>query len=132
MRVRALTIVLFLLSVALPATASAGLIDLRIQFRADTRTTPQLLTLRCGDRVTGNVPRPARACLRLQRLGPDAFRPTPSDTACSEISGGPSTARVAGIYFGRPIWARLRRDNGCEIARWQRVGFLLPRPAAPR
>ncbi len=132
MRVRTLTIVLFLLSVALPATASAGLIDLRIQFRADTGTAPQFLTLRCGARMTGNVPRPAQACLRLQRLGPDAFRPTPPDTACTEISGGPSTARVAGIYFGRPIWVRLRRDNGCEIARWQRVGFLLPRPAAPR
>jgi hypothetical protein len=130
--VRALTIVLFLLSVALPATASAGLIDLRIQFRAETRTVPQPLTLRCGDSATGNVPRPAEACRRLHRLGPDAFRPTPRDTACTEISGGPSTARVTGIYFGRPVWIRLRRDNGCEIARWQRVAFLLPRPAAPR
>jgi len=132
MRVGALAIVLLVVSVALPATASAGLIDLRIRFQADAGTKPRLFTLRCADRATGTVPHPADACRRLQRLGDGAFRPTPPGTACTEISGGPSTARVTGIYLGRPLWVRLRRDNGCEIARWQRVGFLLPRPAAPR
>jgi hypothetical protein len=67
----------------------------------------------------------------LQQLGDDAFRPVPTETACTAISGGPSTARVSGIYFGRPIWVRLRRDNGCEIERWQRVAFLLPPPSSP-
>jgi hypothetical protein len=132
MRVGALAIVLLVVSVALPATASAGLIDLRIRFQADAGAKVQLLALRCADRATGTVRHPADACRRLQRLGDDAFRPTPPDTACTEISGGPSTARVTGIYFGRPIRVRLRRDNGCEIARWQRVAFLLPRPSAPR
>ena len=116
---------------ALPATASAGLIALRIEFRADFGSKPRILTLRCEDRATGTVPRPAATCRRLQQLGAEVFRPTPPRRACTEISGGPSTARVTGIYFGRQIWARLRRDNGCEIARWQRVAFLLPPPAAP-
>lgn len=124
-----------LVAAAAPATASAsasaGLIDLRIRFQADATAAPQRFTLRCTDRATGTVPRPAVACARLQRLGDGAFRPTPPRTACTEISGGPSTARVTGIYLGRPIWVRLRRDNGCEIARWQRVAFLLPPPAAP-
>lgn len=125
-------ILLVLACAALPANASAGLIALRIDFRADADAAPRILTLRCGERVTGTVPRPAAACRRLQQLGPGAFRPTPPGTACTEISGGPSTARITGIYFGRPLWVRLRLDNGCEIARWQRVSFLLPRPAPPR
>jgi hypothetical protein len=131
MRLGSLAIVLVVVFVAVPATASAGLIDLRIRFQADAGTKAQLFTLRCADRVTGTVPHPADACRRLQRLGSEAFRPTPPDTACTAIFGGPSTARVTGSYLGRPIWVRLRRDNGCEIARWQRVGFLLPQPAAP-
>jgi hypothetical protein len=132
MRVSSVVAALLIVCVALPATASAGLIDLQIQFRADTSTKEQLLTLRCADQVTGTVSHPEEACKRLQRLQTSAFRPTPLGMACTAIFGGPSTARVTGIFLGRPIWVRLRRDNGCEIARWQRVAFLLPRPAAPR
>ena len=132
MRKALVVILLAALAVTAPATASAGLIDLRIRFQADATTAPRHFTLRCADRATGTVPHPAAACVRLRRLGDGAFRPTPPRTACTEISGGPSTARVTGIYYGRRIWVRLRRDNGCEIARWQRVGFLLPPPAAPR
>jgi hypothetical protein len=131
MRFGSLVITLLILSVAVPATASAGLIDLRIRFQADAGTKAQLFTLRCADRATGTVPHPAEACRRLQRLGNEAFRPTPPNTGCTMIFGGPSTARVTGIYLGRPIWVRLRRDNGCEITRWQRVRFLLPQSAAP-
>jgi hypothetical protein len=107
-------------------------IDLHIRFQAEPAASTRVSTLRCADRATGTVPHPAAACERLRRLGDGAFRPTPPQTACTEISGGPSTARVTGIYNGRRIWVRLRRDNGCEIARWQRVAFLLPRPVAPR
>jgi hypothetical protein len=126
-----LLVIVVVAAAMVPATASAGLIDLRVRFQADSTTAARQLTLRCADRATGNVPHPAAACARLRRLGDGAFRPTPPRTACTEISGGPSTARVTGIYFGRRIWVRLRRDNGCEIARWQRVAFLLPQPAAP-
>jgi hypothetical protein len=107
------------------------MIDLSIRFQADASTAPRHFVLRCAERATGTVPRPADACKRLRKLGANAFRPTPLDTACTEISGGPSTARITGIYFGRRLWVALRLDNGCEIARWQRVGFLLPRPAPP-
>jgi hypothetical protein len=128
---RRLLLLLALACGAAPASAAGGLIALRLEFRADPGATRQVLTLRCSDHATGTVPHPAAACRGLRSLGPDAFRPTPPGTACSEISGGPSTARVTGIYYGHPIWVGLRRDNGCEIARWQRVAFLLPRPASP-
>jgi len=115
----------------LPATASAGLIALKIEFQTNAGSKPRVLTLHCAEKTTGTVRNPAVACARLQRLGPAAFRPTPPNTACTEISGGPSTARITGLFQGFPLWVRLSRTNGCEIARWQRVAFLLPQPAAP-
>ena len=125
-------VLLFVVACAvLPASASAGLIALRIEFRADGGSQPRILTLRCAAKASGTVPNPAAACERLQRLGRAAFRPTPPDTACTEIFGGPSTAKITGTFLGAPLWVKLSRTNGCEIARWQRVAFLLPRPGSP-
>ena len=117
---------------ALPGLARAGSIDLRIAFRAQERSSPRILVLTCANGAArGTVGDPAGACRRLQRLGKGAFAPTPPGVACTQIFGGPSTAVVTGWFLGRPLWVRLRRDNGCEIDRWQRVAFLLPRPANP-
>ena len=51
--------------------------------------------------------------------------PTPRDKACSMIYGGPQQAVVSGTLAGRRVWARFTRRDGCEIARWNRVAFLL-------
>jgi len=126
----ALLIAATVIAGAAPGSASSGMIDLRITFQADTSTAPRFFTLRCGERSTGTVPRPTAACSRLRKLGGSAFRPTPPDMGCADIWGGPSTARVTGTYLGRRLSVRLRLVNSCEIARWHRVGFLLPRPAA--
>jgi hypothetical protein len=126
----ALLITAVVIAGAAPGSASGGMIDLRITFQADTSTAPRFFTLRCGERATGTVPQPAAACSRLRALGERAFRPTPPDMGCADIWGGPSQARVAGTFLGRRLWVRLRLVNACEIARWHRVGFLLPRPAS--
>jgi hypothetical protein len=54
------------------------------------------------------------------------LRPLPPDTICTQIYGGPQTARVHGRLRGRPVDARFSRTNGCEIHRWDGVRFLLP------
>lgn len=131
MRARRLVVLFAVACAVLPATATAGLIALKIEFRSDTASKPHALTLRCAGKATGTVRNPAAACVRLQRLGRAAFRPTPPDAACTEIFGGPSTARIRGMFLGFPLWVKLSRSNGCGIARWQRVAFLLPRPASP-
>jgi hypothetical protein len=128
---RLLLVLFVVICAALPATASAGSIELRIEFRADGGSPRRLLSLRCGQEAKGTVRDPIAACARLRRLGRAAFRPTPPNAACTEIYGGPSTARITGLLLGIPLWTRFSRSNGCEIARWQRVGFLLPRPASP-
>jgi hypothetical protein len=44
---------------------------------------------------------------------------------CSQIYGGPQTARVTGTFRGSVVSAAFNRVGGCEIARWTRVSFLL-------
>jgi len=82
-------------------------------------------TLRCGP-VGGTHPRRTLACRGLARVGWRGLRPVPAGTACTELYGGPEVALVTGVVEGRRIWARLRRDDGCEIGRWERLAFLLP------
>jgi hypothetical protein len=112
---------------ALPAAAtSTGAIDLRIAYRATPAVAPKLFTLACNP-ARGTVPSPATACRRLQALGNAAFAPTPRGRMCTQIAGGPMTAVVTGSFQGRRIWTRLTQSDGCAIARWNLVSFLLPR-----
>jgi len=54
------------------------------------------------------------------------FAPTPAGTPCTQIYGGPQEALVTGRFRGAPVRARFGREDGCEIARWNLVGFLFP------
>jgi hypothetical protein len=62
------------------------------------------------------------ACRSLSRA---QLRPVAPNVACTEIYGGPATARVRGTLAGEPVDARFSRTNGCEIARWERNAALL-------
>jgi hypothetical protein len=80
-------------------------------------------TLRCSP-VGGTIPAAASACRRLRALR-DPFAPTPPGTVCTQVYGGPQEAVVRGTFVGRRVWTRFTRRNGCAIARWDRVRFLL-------
>ncbi|MER3410808.1 MAG: hypothetical protein C4306_12230 [Thermoleophilia bacterium] len=111
------------------AGASVGPTRLTITFWLDEAVPEdsQTWTLRCSP-PGGTLPKPARACRRLARLGRAAFAPVPAHAACTDIYGGPQLALVRGLVDGRRVWALLRRRNGCEIARWDRLSpWLLPR-----
>jgi hypothetical protein len=58
--------------------------------------------------------------------GTSPFRRIPKNALCTQIYGGPHVARVTGRFRGNRIWAEFRRRDGCEIARWERLGPLLP------
>jgi hypothetical protein len=85
--------------------------------------------LRCGP-VGGSLPRRAEACRRLGALE-QPFAPVENGIACIEIYGGPQVARVTGSFRGRRVWAKFRRTDGCEIARWNRHRFLFPVATGP-
>jgi hypothetical protein len=83
-------------------------------------------TLRCGP-AGGTLPRPARACTRLLAAGRGVFAPTSSGVACTQIYGGPQTARIVGTLKGRRVFASFSRQDGCAISRWDRISpWLVP------
>jgi hypothetical protein len=81
-------------------------------------------TLKCAP-VGGTLPKRAAACTKLMRIE-RPFAPVPSGTACTMIYGGPQVALVTGSFRGKQIRATFSRKDGCQLARWNRVGFLFP------
>ena len=104
--------------------AAAALTALSIAFSPGGGGTAKHRTLRCAP-AGGTLPHATEACRRLAGLA-NPFAPVPKDAVCTQIYGGPQTARVAGRFRGRFVWVRFTRRNGCEIARWNRVRFLFP------
>jgi hypothetical protein len=104
----------------------AGTVDLRVTVwpKGKNEGHPLTWSLGCGPAV-GTLPRPARAC-RLLRALRDPFAPLPPDEVCTQIYGGPQVALVRGTYLGLRIWRYFKRNDGCQIARWNRVMFLFP------
>jgi hypothetical protein len=87
---------------------------------------PEVWTLRC-DPARGTLPRPAVACRKLAAGGWRLVVPVPASAICTQIYGGPQVARVVGTLEGRRVWARFTRENGCQIARWNRLSpWLFP------
>ena len=114
-----------LASLAVAVAAPAGT-DLRITVwpNGPDETARHTWRLRCGP-PGGTLPGARTACRRLGAID-RPFAPVPKDVACAEIYGGPQVARVTGGFEGRSVWARFRRNDGCQIARWNRVRFLFP------
>jgi Subtilisin inhibitor-like len=107
-------------------TAAKPATDLRITVwpkGRDGAAKPQRWTLRCGP-DGGTLPRRGAACDRLAKLK-KPFAPTPGTLACIDLYGGPQQALVTGTHDGRRVWATLSARNGCEIARWNKLKFLL-------
>jgi hypothetical protein len=105
--------------------------DLTVAYRQNgsKSAAPTTWALHC-DPAGGSLPHASRACDRLDAVGARVFAPLPRTTVCTQIYGGPQTAVVRGTVAGRRVRARFSRENGCQIARWNRVSpWLLPRAA---
>ena len=94
--------------------------------RGDGRE-PEQYTLSCGSDDAGSLPDARAACDHLAGLD-DPFAPLPADAVCTEIYGGPQTARVTGTWDGEPVDLELSRVDGCHIAQWDALGPPLPGP----
>ena len=89
----------------------------------EEKGAPLRWTLRC-DPDSGSLPRRAAACDRLDRLS-RPFAPPDKNLACIDLYGGPQQAIIAGKHEGKRVWIALSARNGCEIARWNKLRFLL-------
>ena len=81
-------------------------------------------TLRCNP-AGGTLVRSAVACRRLAALANPFARPR-ADLMCTQQYGGPDQAQITGTYRGRRIFVALGLTDGCQIARFKTLGFLIP------
>lgn len=112
------------------APADAPLGELVVEQDLGDGSAASRWTLSCGSDAAadgGDHPDAAAACAHLRGL--DApFAPLPDDRFCTEVYGGPQTARVTGTWRGDDVDLRLSREDGCAIAQWDALGPLLPGP----
>ena len=108
------------------APAQTPATDLQITLWEQGRTqraAPTRWTLKC-DPNAGTLPRRAAACDRLEKLS-NPFAPPAKNLVCTDIYGGPQQAVISGRHQGKRVWITLAARNGCEIARWNKLRFLV-------
>jgi hypothetical protein len=103
--------------------------DLQVELDRGNGGPIERYRLLCDGAGAGTLPDADAACSRLAGLT-DPFAPLPADVFCSQIFGGPQTAHVTGRWQGSSVDLRLSRTDGCRTAQWDRLGPLLPGPAA--
>jgi Subtilisin inhibitor-like len=125
-------------AVALAALAAAGCMSRTDSDKATTGPTADLqieISIRGSQAPTkvwtlhcppgGTLPDAATACRKLAAVK-DPFAPVPKGTACTQIYGGPEIANVSGTFDGERVDTKFSRGDGCELERWNNVGFLFP------
>lgn len=104
---------------------------LAVTYQEDADATEEEYVLECGPNGLsgGSHPQAADACKAIEQAarGPKSpWEPISKDALCTQIHGGPQTARVAGTWEGRDVDAEFERTNGCEVARWDTLTPALP------
>jgi Subtilisin inhibitor-like len=81
-------------------------------------------TLRCSP-VGGTHSRRASACTRLYGLQ-RPFAVPKGPEVCTQVYGGPDQAVISGEHRGQRVWVALSLSDGCKIARFKQLEFLIP------
>jgi hypothetical protein len=105
-----------------PATHPGSLAQLVIRVDADGARGPQPAR---ELKLTCTAPDESDACGAAAGVSSADLAPTPGDTACTQIYGGPQTASITGTLRGEAVNATFARTDGCAIARWDGVKDLL-------
>jgi hypothetical protein len=119
-------------SATTPAAAGASELDLKVIYD-DGAGAGQTGELRChegGMRASGDLydgHDAAQLCARAHGLRELLTVQPARDRMCTQIYGGPQTARVTGTLDGAPVDRRFTRTNGCEVEDFdQAAGLLKP------
>lgn len=86
--------------------------------------------LRCGRRIRADgflADNRRRACRHARRHAAFLDSRPPASRQCTQVYGGPQSARIRGTIGSRTIDRRFTRRDGCEIADWDRAVPLVPR-----
>jgi len=104
---------------ATPGDATLANLVVRVDDDGDGASPARELRLDC------KAPTDSPACGAAAGVSARDLAPTPGDTACTTIFGGPETASIRGTLRGDAVDATFSRSDGCEIDRWTRVEDLL-------
>lgn len=108
-----------------PAGSAA---DLKISISFDGKSVDNEYHLQChGARATesSTLPNANNACELLVK-NPELLTSKPSaEQTCTEIYGGPVTAKVKGKIGDQPVQSNFDRHNGCAISLWDSLAPLL-------
>ena len=114
-----------------PTTPSAaGGVELSIRYddgagRRETAILTCSATLqRAGGFLRGKAP-VGELCATARSLEQLLTTQPAEDRVCTQIYGGPQTARVTGTIDGTKVDRRFTRTNGCELADFERAAALL-------
>jgi hypothetical protein len=77
---------------------------------------------------SGTHPNAKAICAAIAKRGTSLFAPVPAGTACSQIYGGPETAKAIGTVNGHKINSAFSRTDGCQVARWNIAKTLFTFP----
>ncbi|HST85401.1 MAG TPA: SSI family serine proteinase inhibitor [Kineosporiaceae bacterium] len=109
-----------------PASETGGSVTTDLTIVSDDgKGKTETWTLTC-DPAGGTHPTPEAACAALTGKGTTAMPAVAKDKICTQIYGGPQTAKITGTWRGEAVNASFSRKNGCEISRWQSLKGLLP------
>ena len=115
-----------------PPTTSTPADGIELSIRYDDgagRAQSATLTCRGGvQRAGGFLERKTTAsglCAEARSLAELLTTQPDEDRVCTQLYGGPETARVTGTIDGKTVDRRFTRTNGCEIADFMRAAALL-------
>ncbi|HWC27342.1 MAG TPA: hypothetical protein VG474_12215 [Solirubrobacteraceae bacterium] len=113
------------------ATTASDTIDLRVVYDDGSgRKSTGRLICRDGERRAEGAleagASPAKLCAQARGLEELLTTPPDKGRVCTQIYGGPETARITGTIGGEQVDRRFARTNGCEMADFKRAAGLLP------
>jgi hypothetical protein len=86
-------------------------------------------TLKCDESTaegTGFLESGAEeACRNARDLEKTLTTQPPQDRVCTQIYGGPQTARITGTFGDKDVAREIKRNNGCDIEDWKQAQALL-------
>jgi hypothetical protein len=112
------------------STSAQPAIELSIRYddgagRRESATLACSATLqRAGGFLDGKAP-VSELCAKARSLETLLTTQPEKGRMCTQIYGGPQTARVTGTIDGKPVDRRFTRTNGCELADFSAAEALL-------
>jgi hypothetical protein len=126
------TILVSLLLSACSSGSSAGPdtppIELHVEFHATAAADANVASVQCGPLESGTgflAARVQAACILVAANKTLFTEPVDSKLACTQIYGGPETARVTGTLDGRRVDRSFHRADGCGISDWEKVKAVI-------